>query len=70
MSRMRVRLYRAADPGWKVGRNIYDYRPDGGKRYIIGVYVLLGARCLSLVWRRPGRETGHAGGHEAREAAQ
>jgi len=45
MSSLRLRLYRVADPGWTVGRNIYDYRPDGGKRYVIGVYVLLGARC-------------------------
>lgn len=53
-----LRLYRVADPGWKIGRNIYDYRPDGGKRYVIGAYVLFGSRCLSLVWRRPGRDVG------------
>jgi hypothetical protein len=58
MSGVRLKLYRVGDPGWSVGRNIYDYRPDGGKRYIIGVYAVLGARCLSFVWRRPGRDVG------------
>jgi hypothetical protein len=38
--------YKVATPEWRLGLNRY---PNA----IIGAYVVLGPRCLSLVWRSP-----------------
>ena len=44
MSRARAHIYRVADPGWRAGIN----RVCG---HAIGVYAVLGSRCVSLVFR-------------------
>lgn len=54
----KLRVYRVADPGWRAGLNRYDYRPYGGERYTIGAYIVIGTRCLSLRWGRPGNNFG------------
>lgn len=50
--------YKVAHPGYKIVLNKYDYRPNGGSLYIIGIAILVGDYCYGIRWGTPGRNFG------------